>query len=149
MATQNKAGRAPVEAAAWPAPASASMSPTHKTDEGAASDAAAMVNESMRRPIFEPFRWVDRPNEIGPLPAGCVVSTASTARDLANGIRTVLQLIERDMLDRDQDDIRPTLNEFHTHNLMRMAIAAAGCIASEAADLLNFSEQHRSQGGAA
>ncbi len=95
--------------------------------------------------LFKPFSWfswTDRTPTPGiiPVPSHRVLSTASTIRDLTNGIELVLEMIERDMIDghEEEDAPPPLLSNGHRDTLMRMAITAAKIAAREAETLTDW-----------
>lgn len=120
MATTNKAGSAPVQAAAcseWP----------------------ETLPFAQRPPLFQPVQWVD-PFALHEVPGVSAVSFYSVTKDIAAGAVTALQILERDQSDPEHDDSRPMLSPGDSSNLLRLTIAALGLLGDEA--YKNISHMH-------
>jgi hypothetical protein len=87
----------------------------------------------MDRAVFTPFSWCSdfkKPD--------AAADFASEVLDVANGIQTVLQLLEQNDLDKDDDSKPLLLSEGAAGNLMRFAIRSAGLLASSATDRIEW-----------
>lgn len=84
---------------------------------------------------FTPFSWTPTVKR-----SNANINFITQAHDIAAGIETILQLIERSSLDRDHEDGVPVLNLAHEGALMRMAISCSSLLAERAMEILSERE---------
>lgn len=114
MAAENKAGNAPVEAAALP-------------------DA---VPFDQRPPLHKAFEWSD-PSACDFIPAHAPIAFFNMTRDITQGAVTALGIIDRCQMDAEDDDTdgcRPLLSQHDQASLMRLTIGALRALNGVAED---------------
>ena len=87
--------------------------------------------QKTQEPFFQAFSWYA---EKGYLPHQ---SLQTNAKDIGFGIATILELIEKDILNIE-DEIQTTLNEVDRGILLRMAITSAALLAGQASDRIEY-----------
>lgn len=92
---------------------------TEETKAGAPGQAAALPEYQ-----FEPFEWVKSGNE--------TMHFIGLARDVSEGVKTVIQVLERDQLEQGFGDASPIFGPFHAGFLTRFVIASLDLLANEA-----------------
>lgn len=86
-------------------------------------------------PMFQPFAWDYRDvGVLDTLPALQARASASTIRDLASGAAVALEIVERNLLNAENDEV-PLLSPYHEGVLMRLAIATMRMVEREAIEL--------------
>lgn len=90
-----------------------------------------------KKPNLEPFVWY--PKGIEDLPN---IRTLNEIMSLANGIETVLEIIEADGLNNDDADAHSVLDVCQVWNLVRLAIVCARTISKECDEAFEWSKEH-------
>lgn len=107
---------------------------TEETKAGALGQAAALPEYQ-----FEPFEWV----KFGKKSGNQTLHFIGLARDVSEGVKTVIQVLERDQLEHGFGDASPIFSPFHAGFLTRFVIAALDLLANEAERL---QEQEKAKG---
>jgi len=93
-----------------------------------------MSSTTTKPPAFEPFRWVE-PGKCRALPTDRVLDAVGQIRDLSAGACLLVQMLERDELDREFDDGAVLFEQVDRGTLLRLAVAASKAAAGIAEEL--------------
>lgn len=96
---------------------------TEETKAGAPGQAAALPVDRPQYQ-FEPFAWVKDGNEM--------MDFVGLTRDVSGGVKTVLQVLERDLIEHGFGDASPIFSPFHVGVLTRFVIASLDLLETEA-----------------
>ncbi|MCF8203660.1 MAG: hypothetical protein K9J82_01190 [Methylotenera sp.] len=98
-----------------------------------------------RRVIFTPFTWHHRAQTLSPVSVdgGRVAEFAGGVRDVSAGVRTVMQIIERDDIEADNDDGQgnPTpalLGVQHKADLLRLCTWALDRLEADSNRMVDY-----------
>ncbi|NRT55193.1 hypothetical protein [Sphaerotilus uruguayifluvii] len=95
----------------------------------------------MAGPAFAPVRLVE-PGGVRSLPAGPVLDALGKIRDLIAGAGLLVQMIERDEIERETEDGMPLFSATDRGTLIRLAASAACAAAGIADDLGEWAADH-------
>ena len=105
-------------------------------------------NSAIDKPQFQPYQWahkaVDDANVM--IPGTGFTDLASKTNELSEGIQTILEMIECNMLDRE-DDEKPLMSPFHQGALLRMAIRSAEMLVDESQRSMDWAYRHHTVEG--
>lgn len=95
------------------------------------------------QPLHEPFEWLKACDVAPTLPAAGVLALVNRSYDVANGVSTTLQMLERIQLDAAATDgngnpCRPLLDDHDAGRLLRLALAASDMLGNEIARFHDF-----------
>lgn len=93
-----------------------------------------MSSTETKQPAFAPFRWVE-PSQCRALPVDHVMNAIGQIRDLSAGACLLVQMLERDELEREFDDGGALFAEPDRGTLLRLAVAASHAAAGIAEEL--------------
>ena len=93
-----------------------------------------MNSTETKQPAFAPFRWVE-PSQCRALPADHVMNAIGQIRDLSAGACLLVQMLERDELEREFDDGGALFATPDRGTLLRLAVAASHAAAGIAEEL--------------
>lgn len=100
-----------------------------------------MTTDKTLPPAFQPFTWANV-DKCGPVPAGHVINTVSTLRDLMAGSALVMEMLEREDIGQSDPSYRPLFDSAQRGDLLRFAITAMRVAAAEADEVLSGMETH-------
>jgi len=106
-----------------------------------ASSASAPEASTPPEPLFQPFQWLDSQSIAHELPAWPALELYSNTRDIASGVCTVLQILERQRLDA-VTGTAPLFSPCDEGSLMRLAIASLGLLGLEAERFSELAQRH-------
>ena len=131
---------------------------TSPGDESAATVAAEVawrtransrgaVAQPPRRIFFEPFEWHAVPRKPMALDGCRMADFAGSVYDVSAGVRSVLQIIERDRVDEDSTDaggvdIPAMLDVATSERLSRLCIASLTLLSEESERMIDFLRDH-------
>lgn len=95
----------------------------------------------MAGPAFAPVRLVET-SGCRPLPAGRVLDALGKIRDLVAGAGLLVQMIERDEIERDTEDGMRLFSNTDRGTLIRLAASATCAAADMADDLQEWAADH-------
>ncbi len=96
---------------------------TENTKAGATGQAAALPVDQPEYQ-FTPFAWVKGGGEM--------MNFVGLTRDVSGGVKTVLQVLERDLLENGFGDASPIFSPVHAGTLTRFVIASLDLLEAEA-----------------
>jgi hypothetical protein len=97
-------------------------------------------------PIFEAFQWHQEETENASLPGGAVMRFATAARDISQGARTILEIIEIDGLAEEAGE-RKLFGDYVHGTLLRMAITSLSMLGDESDSIMKWAhERHTPEG---
>ena len=98
---------------------------------------------------FQPFAWFDPAQAAQTLPTHRTMSMCATTRDIAAGVQTVLQMLERQSLDKaEADPGDPVLfSDVVAGRLLRLSVASLALLEREADWLLASAADDAPAGG--
>lgn len=100
--------------------------------------------DTTKGPIFEAFRWADDDlyDDHVTVPGRVFADLTNTVRDIASGVATILEIMERDRLAKE-DGERAMLPHIEAESLSRLAIQAAKLLEAEAQRGAYWAAEHR------
>lgn len=104
-----------------------------------------MSSTETKQPAFKPFRWVE-PGQCRALPTDRVLDAVGQIRDLAAGACLLVQMLERDELDREFVDGDALFTDPDRGTLLRLAVAASKAAADIAEELQDLAASQNNGG---
>ena len=108
--------------------------------------------EAPSKAIFEPFEWHRVPlGASSSVPAHVSADFAAEVQDVTRGVRTILQILERDaqeaeLVDDDGGDVPALLSPLHAEHLRRLCIAALELLGDRAEQTVDRVETNARRG---
>lgn len=106
------------------------------------------TTRAIDKPHFQPYQWaqtaVDDVDVM--IPGTGLADLARKTNELAEGIQTILEMIECNMLHRE-DGEKPLMSPYHQGTLLRMAIRSAEILASESQQSMDWAYKYHTAEG--
>ena len=105
-------------------------------------------NPVIDKPHFQPYQWAHKAvDDSGVMiPGTGFADLARKTNELADGIQTILEMIECNMLHRD-DDEKPLMSPCNQGSLLRMAIRSAEMLVNESQQSMDWAYRHHTVEG--
>lgn len=106
---------------------------------------------TISEPHFNAYKWappaLDDINVT--IPGSNFADLCSDAKETADGIAVILEMVEQSQLDRSEDNQRPLLSGFAEGVLLRLAIRSATSLSSRCDDVMSWAYKYRTAEGRA